>query len=172
MDEKERKRKQLKDKVAKDEKQKKMAARVMPHNNEAEQSGLGACLMDCDVAVSNMNTIKQDDFYSEAHQDIFSAMYIIFKKNQPIDIITLHDELEAEGILNMVGGIDYITNLINILPSAANYNVYLEIVKRDSVLRNIIKACNSVLENTYDAESKQQAIDFARCGSLHLQEPC
>ena len=161
MDEKEKSRNRLKDKVAKEEKSKKMMARVMPHNSEAEQSILGACLIDDEVAVTIMNTLKKDDFYLEAHQDIFSAMYIIFKKNQPIDFITLTDELESEGVLNMVGGIDYITTLTNILPSAANYKVYLDIVKRDSVLRNIIKACQSILENTYSASAKEQAIDFA-----------
>lgn len=149
------------EKLIKQEKAKKLSARIMPHNTEAEQSVLGACLIDAEVAVSIMNTLKKDDFYLEAHQDIFSAMYNIFKKNEPIDYVTLTDELENEGVLNIVGGLEYITSLTNILPSAANYNVYLDIVKRDSILRNIIKACNSVLENTYDAQSKQQAIDFA-----------
>ena len=140
---------------------KKLQPRVMPHNTEAEQAVLGACLIDNEVSVSIMNSLKKEDFYLEAHQDIFGAMFVIFAKNQPIDYITLTDELEGEGILNSVGGLEYITNLTNILPSAANYNVYLEIVKRDSVLRQLIKACQNVLENTYGATSKEQAIDFA-----------
>ncbi len=135
--------------------------KMMPHNVEAEQAVLGACLIDGEAAISIMNNLVKDDFYLEAHQDIFGAMFVIFAKNQPIDYITLTDELESENILQSVGGLDYITNLTNILPSAANHNVYLDIVKRDSVLRKIIRACADITEKAYTATDKDQAVDYA-----------
>ena len=118
---------------------KKVNAKIMPHNTEAEQAVLGACLIDAEVAINVMNSLRHDDFYLEAHQDIFGAMYVVYSKNQPIDYITLTDELDAEGILQSVGGLEYITTLTNVIPSAANANVYIDIVKRDSILRRIIK---------------------------------
>lgn len=135
--------------------------KMMPHNVEAEQAVLGACLIDGEAAISIMNNLVKDDFYLEAHQDIFGAMFVIFAKNQPIDYITLTDELESENILQSVGGLDYITSLTNILPSAANHNVYLDIVKRDSVLRKIIRACADITEKAYTATDKDQAVDYA-----------
>ena len=140
---------------------KKLQPKVMPHSIEAEQAVLGACIIDSEVAVSIMNTLKKEDFYLESHQDIFGAMFVIFAQNKPIDYITLTDELSNEGILNSIGGLEYITALTNIIPSAANYNVYMEIVQRDSILRQIIKTCHNVLEHTYNSSSKEQAIDFA-----------
>ena len=140
---------------------KKVNAKIMPHNTEAEQAVLGACLIDAEVAINVMNSLRHDDFYLEAHQDIFGAMYVVYSKNQPIDYITLTDELDAEGILQSVGGLEYITTLTNVIPSAANANVYIDIVKRDSILRRIIKASQNIIEKTYDATTKEQAIDFA-----------
>jgi len=88
-------------------------------------------------------------------------MFTIFAKNQPIDYVTLTDELENRNLLQSVGGLEYITNLTNVLPSAANYKVYVDIVKRDSVLRNLIKTSQKVIEKSYEATDKEVAIDFA-----------
>ncbi len=135
--------------------------RMTPHNVEAEQAVLGACLIDEEAATVIMNTLKRDDFYLEAHQDIFGAMFVIFSKNQPIDYITLTDELDSENILQAVGGLEYITNLTNVIPSAANHKHYVGIVKRDSVLRKIISASQDIIEKTYDATDKDAAVDYA-----------
>ena len=103
-------------------------ARVMPHNIEAEQAVLGCNLIDNDIAVDVMAKLKTEDFYTQAHQTIFDAMLNIYKKNSPIDFVTITDELEKQGAMDSVGGIDYIATLTNIVPSAANYNHYVEIV--------------------------------------------
>ena len=134
---------------------------VMPHSIEAEQAVLGACIMDNDIAYNVLNDLTREDFYSNAHQCIFVAMENLLKKNTVIDIVTLTDELELEGVFNDVGGIEYITNLTNVLPSAINYNTYLDIVKRDSAFRTIIKSCRDVIENTYECDDKNKAIEFA-----------
>ena len=95
--------------------------RMMPHSIEAEQSVLGCCLIDDNVPVQVMNKLKVDDYYTQAHQTIFEAMNKIYQENKPIDFVTLTDELERMGAMESVGGIDYITTLTNIVPSAANF---------------------------------------------------
>ena len=141
--------------------QKKLKPKMMPHSIEAEQAVLGACLIDDDAANSIMNTLIKEDFYLESHQEIFGAMYAIFSRNQPIDYVTITDELDNGNLLSSVGGLEYITNLTNVLPSAANFKVYVDIVKRDSVLRKIISASQKVIENTYESSDKDEAIDYA-----------
>ncbi len=135
--------------------------KIMPHSIEAEQAILGCNLIDNDVPITVMSKLSPGDFYSEAHQSIFEAMQKIFRANSPIDFVTLTDELERMGIMDLVGGIDYITTLTNIVPSAANFNYYLEIVKRDSVLRNLIKASEDIIEKAYSSEEKQKVLGFA-----------
>ena len=136
-------------------------ARVMPHNIEAEQAVLGCNLIDNDIAVDVMAKLKTEDFYTSAHQTIFDAMLNIYKKNSPIDFVTITDELEKQGSMDAVGGIDYIATLTNIVPSAANYNHYVEIVKRDSLLRKLIKASEEVIKEAYDGEDKENTLNFA-----------
>ena len=136
-------------------------ARIMPHNIEAEQAVLGCNLIDNDIAVDIMAKLKVEDFYTTAHQTIFDAMLNIYKKNNPIDFVTITDELEKQGAMESVGGIDYIATLTNIVPSAANYTHYVEIVKRDSLLRRLIKASEEVIKEAYEGENKEDTLNFA-----------
>ncbi len=139
----------------------KTTAKIMPHNIEAEQAILGSILIDENVPVQVMSILKKDDFYIDAHCAIFEAMNKIYNSNHPVDFVTLSDELEKEGNLNSVGGIEYITTLTNVVPSAANYNHYLEIVKRDSVLRKLIFSGQKIIENAYESDNKVESLGFA-----------
>lgn len=133
--------------------------RMIPHNIEAEQSILGCNLIDDNAVLQIMNTLKVEDFYSQAHQTIFDAMVSIYRSNKPIDYVTLTDELERTGTLEAVGGIDYITTLTNIVPSASNYKHYCDIIKRDSVLRRLIRVSQEIIEHAYNGE--EDTLDFA-----------
>ncbi len=133
--------------------------RMIPHNIEAEQSILGCNLIDDNAVLQVMNTLKVEDFYSQAHQTIFDAMIAIYRANKPIDYVTLTDELEKNGTLESVGGIDYITTLTNVVPSTANYKHYCDIVKRDSVLRKLIRVSQDIIEHAYNGED--DVLDFA-----------
>ena len=113
--------------------------KVLPNNLESEQAVLGCVLIDQDAQVDLLTTLDADDFYSEAHRKIFKAMQNIFAKNIPVDFVTLTSELEVEKELEKVGGIDYITFLTNVVPSAANYKHYYDIVYSNSLLRRLIK---------------------------------
>jgi len=142
------------------EKKQEKKARIIPHNIEAEQSVLGCILIDDNAVLQIMNTLKVDDFYTESHKSIFETMSKIYNSNKPIDYVTLTDELEREGMLEAVGGLDYIITLTNIVPSAANYKHYTEIVKRDSVLRKLIHSSQEVIDKAY-ASDDDDVLGFA-----------
>lgn len=139
----------------------KIEGRMMPHSIEGEQSVLGCVLIDTDAGFNILSALKDSDFYVEAHKIIFNAMYDIYKANAPVDLITLSDELEKKDLLESVGGLEYITTLTNIVPSASNYRHYMEIVKRDSVLRKLIGAGNEIVNHAYAGGEKDEAIAFA-----------
>ncbi len=137
----------------KNEKTKKLA-RTIPHSIEAEQSVLGCCLLDDTAVLNIMTVVKPEDFYTNSHKTIYEAMTDIYVANKPIDYVTLTDELERKGLLESIGGIEYITTLTNIVPSAVNYKHYVDIVKRDSVLRKLIKSSQDIIEKAYEAEEE------------------
>lgn len=139
----------------------KKVARKLPYSLEAEQSVLGCVLLDSDAAGEVLNGLKKDDFYSESHQYIFTAMTSLYQKSTPIDFITLTGQLEEECNLDNVGGIAYITELTNILPSAANYTYYMDIVKRDGTLRRLIKGADSIINKIYENPEADTASSFA-----------
>ncbi|MGN1222612.1 MAG: replicative DNA helicase [Christensenellales bacterium] len=138
-----------------------MEAKMLPHNLDAEQAILGCMLIDDRVPMTVFSELHTEDFYSEAHRNIFDAMLKIYKNNSPIDFVTLTDELEKTGILNEVGSVTYITSLTNSVPSSANFMHYVELIKRDSVLRNLIYSSQSIIEHSYEATDKTDALSFA-----------
>lgn len=105
---------------------------TMPYNLEAEQSILGCILIDNELAAEVLSALNEDDFYTESHKYIIAAFKSVYNARQPIDIITVMDKLEADGKIQDVGGISYLTELVQITPSSANYKYYFDIVKRDS----------------------------------------
>ena len=103
--------------------------KIQPHNIEAEQAVLGCILIDNQAQVDILSLMHEEDFYSEAHQQIFKSMSKVYQKSIPVDFVTITDQLEKDVVLEKVGGIDYITFLTNAVPSAANFKHYCEIVK-------------------------------------------
>ena len=144
--------------------------RMMPHSTEAEQSVLGCVLIDQGAAMNILTTLKEDDFYVEAHKIVFDSMYEIYRNNKPVDFVTLTDELERKNMLESVGGVEYITLLTNFVPSASNYEFYVDIVKRGGTLRSLISASNKIIQFAYDNPSKQEAIAFAEKSIFQISE--
>ncbi|MBR5192350.1 MAG: replicative DNA helicase [Clostridia bacterium] len=134
---------------------------VMPHSIESEQALLGCILVDARIQIEISAFLSEDDFYIESHKYIFNAMSEIIKENQPVDLVTLTDKLEKQGVMEKVGGIDYIVMLTNVLPASANYNVYLDIVLRDSMLRKIIKGSTEIISNCSTSQNKNEALAHA-----------
>ncbi len=134
---------------------------VMPNNLDAEQALLGCMLIDNEILADVLDGLSKEDFYQESHQYIISAIKMNFAERKPLDIITLADRLESDGNLEKAGGISYITELAQITPSAANYKYYLDIVKRDSVNRNLIRAARDIAEFSKSSDDTVKSIQFA-----------
>lgn len=135
--------------------------RILPHSIEAEQSVLGCALIDQDASYSIMSTLKESDFYSETHRLIFASMFKLFSTNVTIDFVTVAENLEKNGFLDSVGGIEYLTTLTSIMPSASNYTHYVDIVKNNSVLRQLISAGQDIINKSYEDISREDALTFA-----------
>lgn len=135
-------------------------ARKTPYSLEAEQSVLGSILISQTVAGELCATLNQDDFHSPIHQTIFVAMQSIVQKNQPVDYVTLVNELEKNQKLSEVGGINYITTLTNTVPTAANYEHYTEILLENSKLRKLQDMGQSVVAKAYDGVDSKEIVEF------------
>lgn len=134
---------------------------VMPNNLDAEQALLGCMLIDNEILADVLEQLENNDLYQESHQYILAAMKIIFSERKPIDIVTLCDKLDGEGNLEKSGGLSYISELAQITPSAANYRYYLDIVKRDSVNRSLIRAAREIAEFSKSSDDSVKSIQFA-----------
>ena len=144
--------------------------KIMPHSLEAEQAVLGSVLIDNMCQTEIMTMLRPDDFYSEAHKSIFESMGKVFNKNIPIDFVTLVEQLERSKKIETVGGVDYITFLSNVVPSAVNYKYYADIVKANSIRRLLIKGGQNIIEKAYSSEDKDEVLDFAEGEVFSISE--
>ncbi len=135
--------------------------KVMPNNTEAEQSLLGAIMIDNTVGVETLTELEMSDFYYIAHQDIYECMLSLQRVGKPIDIITMASLLTINDKLDSIGGMTYLTELTNVLPSAANYKFYFDIVKHNGMLRKIIGTSNDIIKNSYFSEDSDLALAYA-----------
>lgn len=136
--------------------------RIPPHSVESEQSILGSILLDKDTIITVAETITPTDFYKDAHRIIYESMMALNNKNEPIDMVTLTDELRKRGYLDDIGGVTYLTSLSTIVPTTSNVKYYADIVKEKSVLRQLIKASNDIINLGYGSgESAENVLDFA-----------
>lgn len=136
--------------------------KIPPNSMEAEQSVLGAMLLDKEAVSVATEFISGEDFYREAHKEIFDAIVDIFDKGQPVDLITLPEKLKVRNTLEAVGGVTYLTNLMSIVPSTHNVGNYAKIIEEKSLLRKLIKASNEIMGKSYEArEEVANVIDMA-----------
>ena len=132
--------------------------RIPPHSVESEQSILGSIILDKDAIITVAETINPSDFYKEAHKIIYESMLSLNSNNEPIDLITLIEELRKEGHLDNIVGISNLTSLSTIVPTTSNVKYYANIVKEKSVMRQLIKASNEIINLGYDASTDVQEI--------------
>ena len=124
--------------------------KVLPNDVDAEQAVLGSMLTDKDAVMSAMETLKADAFYREDNKAIYEAMQNLYGKAEPIDLITLKEELVQLGKLDLIGGIEYIVSLQDKVPTTANVQKYIKIVEEKYTLRNLIKTANEIIDLGYD----------------------
>src|SRR6186713_1342874 len=126
--------------------------RTLPHNLEAEKCVLGAILINNQAFNQAAEIIDAQDFFRDAHRRIFEKMIGLTDRSQPVDLVTLKDELTRAGELDDVGGPAYVAALADGVPRSANIEFYARIVKEKSTLRRLIQSANDVLSRAYDAE--------------------
>ncbi|MGH7780304.1 MAG: replicative DNA helicase [Candidatus Binataceae bacterium] len=145
--------------------------RVPPQNLEAEQSVLGAILLDNDAINFALETITAEDFYRESHREIFRAMVELSDHSQPVDAITLTDALRTRGKLEMIGGAAYIAELASIVPTAANVAHYARIVREKAVLRSLASIATEIASGAYDAPPNvEEFLDAAEHRVFEISE--
>ena len=138
--------------------------KVMPHNKEAEQSVLGAMLVDADCVTRVFESLTEKDFYIEANRLIFAAMQALFNRDMPIDLVTVSEELTLREELAAVGGVEYLAYLASTLPTTANVKQYLDIIQYKALLRRLIHASGDIMDMGYSpgAASKNIADEAGR----------
>ncbi len=135
--------------------------RILPNSLEAEQSLLGCLFISQDACIEVFPLIKYTDFYSGAHQKIYKAMYDNYIKDVAVDYVTVSTELEKNGELEDVGGLGYLTDLTNYVPSAANFKHYADIVRNNSILRQIIEASQTTINEAFEAKDASAVLNKA-----------
>lgn len=125
--------------------------KVPPQNLEAEQSVLGATLIEREAIGKTIEVLRESDFYKESHREIYSAILDLFEKNEPVDLVTIAEELRSRGKLDQIGGPAYITALINSVPTAGNVEYYAKIVREKSTLRDLINAAIHIVAQGYES---------------------
>ena len=136
--------------------------KIIPNDIEAEQAVIGSCLIDEDSIISAIEILIKDDFYREDHKIIFSCINSMFSRNEPVDIITLKDELLSIDKYESVGGLEYIASLPDKVPTTANVNKYISIIKEQSIKRNLINMSNEISKLCFDTKiSTEELMEMA-----------
>ena len=144
---------------------------VPPQNIEAEQSVIGAVLLENNALIQALETLKVDDFYHEAHRQIFLCMVELSEKNEPVDLITLTENLRKKNMLEEIGGASYLTDISNKIPTAANIEYYTKIVKEKSILRSLIHAATGIVSKaSIGQEEVESILDFSEKTIFEIAE--
>ncbi len=149
---------------------KKEKLRVLPQSLESEQAVLACLLIDKDCAPTIFEQLEPSDFYSNTNALLFETMKELFSKNSPVDYVTVSNAVLTNNLVDKTGGLDYITNLTSVLPSAANYLSYVYILKEKSVLRKLITAGNSIVNTGYTSNDLTEALAEAEKAVFDLSK--
>ena len=135
-----------------------MMDRVPPHNHEAEQSVIGAIFLEPQALITASEILMPDDFYRTAHQKIFQTMIRLSDQGKAIDVVTVTEELSAKKELEDVGGLSYLSELANAVPTAANIAHYAKIVEEKALLRRLIRTATKIVEDGYTREDEVEVL--------------
>ena len=134
---------------------------IPPHDEQAEKSVLGALLLDKDAIVKVVEFLRPHHFYRENHQNVYEAILTLFEKREPADLITVPSELKRRNLLTAVGGVSYLTELVNSVPTAANIEAYAKLIKNDYIKRALISASAEIGELAFDEREVAEVLDRA-----------
>src|SRR5690606_7121981 len=146
-----------------------MEGRTPPHSIEAEMSVLGSILLDNEVYSDLEGTLSAEQFYKEAHRKIFRAMEKLNRRGDPMDLVTLTEELRTSGELESIGSINYLIGVTDSVPTAAFADSYARIVQEKATLRELIGASGRVMQSAYDqAAPVSDVLDMAEQAILEV----
>src|SRR4030043_199383 len=145
--------------------------KLPPQNIEAEQSILGGVLIENDALNTIVEFLEDGDFYREAHQKIFKCMIALSEKNEPLDLITLTNELKKKKELEDIGGASYLAGLVESVPTAANIAYYAKIVKEKSILRKLISTATEIVTQSFqEGKDLENFLDEAEQAIFRISE--
>jgi replicative DNA helicase len=145
--------------------------RLPPQNLEAEQSVIGAILLDNEAVAAAIEHLNPQDFYKDSHKKIFIAMLDLYEKNEPIDLITLTEQLSRKELLESVGGASYLSSVANMVPTSANVRYHAKIVKEKAILRSLITTSTEIISSCYDTEEDvHELLDRAETKIFNISE--
>ena len=132
--------------------------RVPPHSIEAEQSVVGAILMDRDAITVAAEIVCGDDFYQKAYGVIFDSVVELFNEGKPVDLITLQNRLREKAVPEEISSLEFVRDLVTAVPTSANVKYYAEIVSEKATLRRLIKMNEAIADECYQGQEPLEAI--------------
>ncbi|MBE4907895.1 replicative DNA helicase [Bacillus luteolus] len=135
-----------------------LADRIPPQNIEAEQAVLGAIFLEPASLTLASEILIPDDFYRASHQKIFNAMLNLNDKGEPVDLVTVTAELADVKLLEEIGGVSYLSDIANSVPTAANIEYYAKIIEEKSILRRLIRTATTIASDGYSREDEVEAL--------------
>ncbi len=132
--------------------------RVMPHSIEAEQSVVGAMLMDRDAITTSSEIISGSDFYQSAYGVVFDSMVELFNEGQPVDLITLQERLRSKDVPAEISSLEFVRDLLNMVSTSANVKYYAQIVADKSVMRKLIRLNEEIANICYAGNDSLEAV--------------
>ncbi|PIT93408.1 MAG: replicative DNA helicase [Candidatus Harrisonbacteria bacterium CG10_big_fil_rev_8_21_14_0_10_38_8] len=126
------------------------STKIPPQNLEAEQSVLGGLLIDKTAIIKVADVLKSDDFYKPAHSIIYRSILKLYEKNEPIDIVTVTNELKEDGGIERIGGSSYLTSLIDMVPTSSHIDHYAKLVREKKILRDLINTSAQITEAAFN----------------------
>lgn len=145
--------------------------RVAPHSTEAEVSVLGAMLLSVDAVNTAHELLQPDDFYVPAHQSVFQVTKKLFDDQQAVDAVTVSEGLRRLDLLDKVGGIDFLTGIVDAVPSTSNTEYYANIIKEHSLRRRLMRVANEIGQlATKTAEPIEEVVDQAERAVFAVSE--
>ena len=129
-----------------------MPIRTLPNNLEAEESVLGACFLTKYAMQKAIESVSPEDFYDEKNKKIFKSIIELSDESTPLDLTTLTAKLQKKKELNEVGGVEYLTEIVNFVPTASNIDYYINIVQESSILRRLITTAEEIASDGYSTD--------------------
>ena len=145
--------------------------RSLPQSLEAEQSVIGAMIIDKSAIAKALEKLNEEDFYRDGHKVIFKAIREMFSKDMAVDLVTLLEYLKSTDMLDKAGGVTYISEVSSSVITTANLEAYISIVEDKSTLRKLIRSATSIIEESYNKQDRvEEVLDLAQKKIFDLAE--